>query len=478
MTRARPWFTVTMLAALMLAGFHADSRAQGTRLTLVPFAGRTIFDREFRDDGALDIENGYYFGGRAAAQVISPVWFELAAGMTPTRTRGTTEMTWYHGSANLLFTPAAMHAVNPFASVGLGFSQFSPQISSDRRNGTFEAAGGVVVRITHAVGLRLEARNVLLMQKEDKFKAHLDNIVFGAGLSFGFGGRPRDTDGDGVSDRLDKCPGTIMGCRVDAAGCPLDSDGDAVCDGIDQCPATPIGARVDAHGCPSDADGDAVYDGIDQCPGTARGCTVDAKGCTMDADGDGVCDGIDKCANTPAGCKVDERGCILDADADGVCDGNDKCPDTGAGVKVDASGCPVVTEVQQRETELLDTGLIRLNDINFETDRADILPASYPRLDIVGEVLSKWTQLKIEIGGHCDWRGSDAYNLALSRRRAAAVRTYLLEHFTHLEATQLSSRGYGETEPVAPNTTVEGMARNRRVEFKVLNTAVLKQIKR
>jgi outer membrane protein OmpA-like peptidoglycan-associated protein len=97
---------------------------------------------------------------------------------------------------------------------------------------------------------------------------------------------------------------------------------------------------------------------------------------------------------------------------------------------------------------------------------------------VVGEVLSKWTQLKIEIGGHCDWRGSDAYNLALSRRRVNSVRTYLLQHFPKLEATQFTAKGYGESQPLVPNTSPENMAQNRRVEFKVLNKAVLQQIKR
>ncbi len=89
----------------------------------------------------------------------------------------------------------------------------------------------------------------------------------------------RDTDGDGVQDKIDRCPNTPAGAIVDATGCPLDSDADGVYDGIDQCPNTPAGAVVDARGCPQDADGDGVYDGIDRCPNTPQGVEVDQYGC-------------------------------------------------------------------------------------------------------------------------------------------------------------------------------------------------------
>jgi outer membrane protein OmpA-like peptidoglycan-associated protein len=147
---------------------------------------------------------------------------------------------------------------------------------------------------------------------------------------------------------------------------------------------------------------------------------------------------------------------------------------------VGSDGCPteVRPEVRQRETELLDTGLIRLHDIKFDTDKTTILPESRPPLEVVGEVLSKWPQLNIEIGGYCDSRGTAEYNLALSGRRVTSVRRYLLEHFPRLEAAQIVAKGYGESAPLVPNTSPENMAQNRRVEFKVMNKEILKQLKR
>lgn len=89
-----------------------------------------------------------------------------------------------------------------------------------------------------------------------------------------------------------------------------------------------------------DSDGDGVTDDLDKCPNTPAGVTVDKDGCPVDSDKDGVADYLDKCPDTPTGVKVDTVGCPLDSDRDGVYDYLDKCPDTPAGIKVDANGCP------------------------------------------------------------------------------------------------------------------------------------------
>lgn len=476
MIRARVWLPLIVLTALLASPRTGAADFQDKRFNLVPFGGWTFFDSELKTAGGLMLDDQPYLGGRVGMRVVSPVWLEFAGGYSPNKS-GNVDASWTHLSANLLLVSSKPRAINPFLSLGGGVSKFVPPWSPDKLDGTFEAAVGVKVKLTNSIGLRLEGRNVLLVPKKDWVQAHIDNIVAGAGLVFAFGGKESDSDGDGVPDKVDKCPDTQRWCTVDAAGCPIDSDGDGVCDGLDQCANTPRGATVDGKGCPGDADGDKVWNGIDQCADTPSGCAVDERGCPIDTDGDGVCDGVDTCPNTTAGCKVDPNGCPIDSDSDGVCDGLDKCPDTPRGSKVGADGCPQ-TEVQQRETELLDTGLIRLQDVKFETAKANILPEFRHTLDVVGEVLSKWPQLKIEIGGHCDSRGSDAYNLALSRRRVNSVRTYLLEHFSKLEPSQLIAKGYGESQPLVPNTSPENMAQNRRVEFQVLNKEVLQQIKR
>jgi outer membrane protein OmpA-like peptidoglycan-associated protein len=318
--------------------------------------------------------------------------------------------------------------------------------------------------------VRLEVRDVLF---EGRSGGSFNNHLFAlAGLQYHFGGHVHDSDLDGVRDWLDTCPSTPIGAKVDAHGCPIDSDGDKVYDGLDKCPNTPHGCTVDANGCPSDADGDGVCDGLDQCPNTPRGATVDAKGCPKDSDGDGVLDGIDRCPDTPKGCAVDSVGCSADPDSDGVCNGLDHCPNTPAGVKVDANGCPV--EVTYEETQLLDTGTIRLRNIQFDTNKATLKPASAAVLDSVGQLLQQFPTLKIEVGGHTDNRGDPAKNQRLSEDRAATVMGYLENKFLLLDKSQWTSKGYGSSAPLAPNTTSVGQAKNRRVEFKVLNPGMLK----
>jgi outer membrane protein OmpA-like peptidoglycan-associated protein len=140
---------------------------------------------------------------------------------------------------------------------------------------------------------------------------------------------------------------------------------------------------------------------------------------------------------------------------------------------VDKDGCPI--EISEKEIELLDTGKITVRNIHFETAKWNILPQSHAVLDEIGRILIQWPELRVEVGGHADSRGSEQYNLDLSEKRASAVLQYLVEKFPEIKREQYTAVGYGESQPVAPNTTVEGMAQNRRVEFKVLNTEVLKR---
>lgn len=381
-----------------------------------------------------------------------------------------------HGEANLtwFFTQGAF---KPYFTAGAGVMSTSGG-ASDETKFAWNGGIGFHIGLSNSVALRIDGRAVSFKvpkssdPTEEEFRFQPE--VF-AGLSFGFGGKPRDDDGDGVVNKLDQCPGTPLGARVDGNGCPMDSDGDGVADGLDQCEGTLKGATVDAKGCPVDTDGDGVFDGLDECASTPPGARVDAKGCPSDTDGDGVIDGLDQCENTPNGCVVNANGCPNDDDEDGVCDGLDQCPDTPAEARVDRSGCPI--EVSEKETELLDTGMIRLQDVNFDTGKATIKQDSERVLDEVGNILARWPELRIEIGGHTDARGSDALNQRLSDARAKSVLDYLLGKFPELKPEQFSSKGYGETQPIATNTTVLGMAKNRRVEFKVLNKEALKREK-
>jgi OOP family OmpA-OmpF porin len=200
----------------------------------------------------------------------------------------------------------------------------------------------------------------------------------------------------------------------------------------------------------ADSDGDGVTDDRDRCPDTPSGARVDADGCPLDADGDGVYDGLDRCPDTPEGARVDAQGCPLDGDRDGVYDGLDQCPDTVPGAKVDDRGCEI-------------PAVITLQGVTFEVNTADLRPESRGVLDDMAERLKANPTVKVEVAGHTDNTGEAAYNLDLSQRRAEAVRDYLVGR--GVPAGQLSARGYGETSPVANNSTRAGRERNRRVEL-------------
>jgi OOP family OmpA-OmpF porin len=475
--RARLWLLPLLLSALAGAG-AAVAEPIGAHWELSPFGGFTMFDPKLRYPGNnLPLADDLYMGGRLSYETRSWIGLEAAAGTTPTAQdipSGALEYDFFHASGNLVISPARSRWGTPYAFVGGGYAQLKPSSGIKKETGSIEFGGGLKLWMTDGVGLRFEARDISFKPLENLGgQNHFHNMVLGAGLTFALGAIPRDTDGDGVPDRRDKCPNTPRGATVDAAGCPKDSDGDGVLDGLDKCPGTPKGATVDATGCPSDADGDGVFDGIDKCPDTPKGATVDATGCPKDSDGDGVLDGLDQCPNTPAGATVDAKGCPMDSDGDGVFDGLDKCPDTPAGLKVDATGCPI--EVMERETELLDTGLIRLENVNFETGKADLPGEAFATLDVVGAVMLKWPQLRVEVGGHTDSRGSAAKNQKLSEARADSVLAYVLRKYPALPPAQFSAKGYGLARPLAPNTNDLNRAKNRRVEFVVLNKEVLKK---
>ncbi|MBA7711893.1 Peptidoglycan-associated lipoprotein [subsurface metagenome] len=108
-----------------------------------------------------------------------------------------------------------------------------------------------------------------------------------------------------------------------------------------------------------------------------------------------------------------------------------------------------------------------LRGINFASGRSIIPPEGYSTLDKVVEVLKANKDVKIEIGGHTDAVGSATYNQKLSEARALSVRQYLIQH--GVDPARLVSRGYGESKPIAPNTTREGRSQNRRIEFIVIS---------
>jgi OOP family OmpA-OmpF porin len=183
-----------------------------------------------------------------------------------------------------------------------------------------------------------------------------------------------------------------------------------------------------------------------------------------DTDGDGVRDSKDKCPGTPAGRKVNADGCELDSDGDGLVDGVDKCPSVYAKT---ADGCPLPVAAPPAPAPAPAPAPVPakmvLEGVNFDYDKATLRPEDLAIIDADAATLEKWGDVKVEVAGHTDSRGSDEYNLNLSQQRAEAVRNYLISK--GVAADRLTAKGYGESQPVADNETDEGRLKNRRVEL-------------
>ncbi|MCA1664455.1 MAG: OmpA family protein, partial [Myxococcales bacterium] len=288
-----------------------------------------------------------------------------------------------------------------------------------------------------------------------------------------------DRDGDGIKDDVDKCPDDPEDFDdfEDEDGCPdPDNDRDGIPDVVDKCPNEPETKNgfEDEDGCPDsldlDRDGDGIPDRLDKCPDDPedKDGFEDEDGCPdPDNDKDGILDVDDLCPNDPEDKDgfEDEDGCPdPDNDKDRILDKDDKCPnepETYNGFE-DEDGCPDKGRVILRKGKLE-----ILDKIYFETAKAIIKPISFPILDAVAATLKGNPQiLLVEVQGHADERGADDYNMRLTEDRAAAVKTYLIEH--GVEADRLQSHGYGETKPVCPQHSETCWSKNRRVEFVIL----------
>jgi outer membrane protein OmpA-like peptidoglycan-associated protein len=264
-----------------------------------------------------------------------------------------------------------------------------------------------------------------------------------------FDGCP-DRDADGVIDKLDDCP-SEPGLE-EFNGCP-DTDRDGIIDRDDRCPNTP-GIRA-FFGCP-DTDEDGIPDNEDLCP-TEPGLREN-QGCPKnDIDGDGIVDAEDACPEQPG--PVENRGCpYIDTDNDGVLDKDDNCPLTPG--DPNNNGCPVI---QEPDLEIINAAF---RNLEFETNRAVILAGSYASLNELAKLLERKQDWKLKISGHTDSSGNDEYNMQLSEKRAKAVAGYF--EGQGVTRDRLIVEWYGETRPIADNSTASGRAQNRRVEMEIV----------
>lgn len=229
-----------------------------------------------------------------------------------------------------------------------------------------------------------------------------------------------------------------------------DKDNDGIIDEKDECPD--VAGEMALAGCP-DQDKDGIADKNDKCVDVAG--TAKYNGCPVpDTDGDGINDEEDKCAQVAGIAKY--NGCpIPDTDGDGINDEEDKCPAT-PGLPAN-NGCP---EIKQ---EIAKKVAIAAKSIYFMPGKDVIQTVSYAKLDVVLNILKSDSSLIISVEGHTDNTGNAVSNLKLSAKRADAVKNYLIKK--GIAATRITAQGFGDSKPVAPNTTPAGRTKNRRVEL-------------
>lgn len=349
------------------------------------------------------------------------------------------------GSSNLLWSARghlllqlARYSVVPFILAGpsgLGVASDRAAVGNDVDLG-FHFGGGLKIFFNRWVGMRLDVRDTLTARRGvGDGVVHSPEVLLG--LSFTLGRKksepapaPSDRDGDGILDKDDKCV-DVPGIRK-YDGCPVpDADGDGITDEDDEC--------VDVPGVPE-------YNG---CP-------------IPDTDGDGILDPDDKCVDEPGVPEYD--GCpIPDTDGDGILDPDDKCVDEPETVNKfqDTDGCPdTVPEAVKKFTGVIE-------GIYFDTAKASIKDKSRAKLDNAVKLLKEYETLRLEISGHTDSKGDAGYNRELSQKRAESVKQYMVD--AGVDGSRLETRGAGEDEPIANNKKRAGRAKNRRIEFKLLD---------
>lgn len=409
------------------------------------------------------MKNGLYLGFSAPQILSKKVSFENLESSMPT----TTDLVpHYYGMAGYRLQASEKLAIEP--SVLMKISEAAPiQLDLSARailNNKFWV--GASYRTQDAVAAMIGfdfSRRMNLAYAYDYTLSELREGSKGSHeitVGFRFGG-PKDTDKDGILDPEDECPeepGTKEnnGCpekeeSEEDDDEPKDTDGDGTLDPNDICPEEP--GPKDNEGCPyGDRDKDGIRDEIDDCPDTYG--LAESKGCPKDdADGDGIIDTADRCPNLKG--HIQNQGCPLgDSDGDGILDEVDNCPNTpGTDAK---GGCPTASKEERDILELA------IKNLYFDLDKDKIRTEAYPYLDRLAELLVRRPELKIAMRGHADERGSQEYNLDLSKRRVEAALFYLMNR--GVNRSQLKTEYYGERVPAAPNSP-ETYQLNRRVEM-------------
>lgn len=391
--------------------------------------GNSFFEDQVPDSSAI-------VGLRGTWRFLSRFAAEVELSYAPSTTPGNTAMGRPGVAASIIglkvqarYTMFPYYSLRPFVVVGVGldtvFAGAPDRYAIDTPDldpGVYWGVGGEYALGKTPYGLRLDLRQALVAGLDEG-----TSLEYEAHMSFTY-----DFFGSGRKEREQ-----LLASRKSLLHIPDDLDGDGILNPVDRCPEdkeVPNGIDDD-DGCPEvDSDGDGIVGSADRCPELAEDLDSfeDADGC-------------------PEG----------DNDSDGFADASDKCPihpETKNGFE-DLDGCPDEVPAQVQ----LFTGVI--NGIHFELNSAEIRPESTKVLDAAVKVFKEYAALRIEVSGHTDPIGSSEINSSLSRRRADAVKWYLVDR--GIEPHRIATVGHGASKPVADNESEEGRSKNRRIEFQL-----------
>jgi outer membrane protein OmpA-like peptidoglycan-associated protein len=324
---------------------------------------------------------------------------------------------------------------------------------------------------------------------------------------------PRDTDGDGFVDKEDACPTEpeTVNQYKDDDGCPDSLGRINVVTYLDGQPVD--GAEVSLTSAENQRmlTTTAAGAGFDSMPGTAWAASATFDGCFA---GSGKIEASDKVKELRIDLEPTRTGrvqyVVMDPEGNGIPNATVKytapypqcAPEAPQALSADGMGVHTVGAGRQiivvsaedfglfrapiavaeggderveitlkpAKTKVEAKQIVILEMVYFELNKAVIMPQSFELLDEVATVLLANPQIKkVDVAGHTDSQGNDQYNLELSDARAKAVRDYLISK--GVEGSRLQGTGYGESRPIDNNKTAAGRARNRRVEFNILETA-------
>ena len=276
-----------LVAALALSStlLLADNSAYKYEFT--PMIGEVV------PEGNLDLENHLTYGGSLGfnldkSQIFDQIELGYLRSDSVDYDNSNQDTNFNRYFVNLIKDYKLNDKASLYSLVGVGYEDLSNEKFDNEDSGFFNYGLGLKYKVAKNFFAKFDVRHLI------KFSHSDNNVIFTAGIGIPFGkvaqpeapkAKPlpvmKDSDGDGVYDKYDKCPHSKPGVKVDKNGCEVDSDNDGVLDSHDKCPNTPEGIMVDKNGCPLDSDHDGVIDANDKCPNTVAGVKVNSDGCPV-----------------------------------------------------------------------------------------------------------------------------------------------------------------------------------------------------